>query len=284
MTSNGAPSTGFDGLTMSTTRAGLTEDDMVCGCCGCFCCCHGARAEHRSREVYRMQRDFLRRKRYISGTFCKDYCFYLVNYHPLLGMFFAHPQHPWSCKERVTTFIVSSALRLVPSAMVVWLIMKIDDEIEDNKDVLQEWYVDHLIVFGCVTMPVSMFEIFMYQLGVLDTWCRGRGRGSRGRQFCDCLANAMKALRIFCISFALAMALMVFAMSIIIIAATEAPLGSLMKPFLLAEVQSWVVWLPLYFFMPCKGFLHRWCKERTACSSGDTAGVQDDADVNTPAL
>mmetsp|Transcript_178749 Transcript_178749/g.572916 ORF Transcript_178749/g.572916 Transcript_178749/m.572916 type:complete len:155 (-) Transcript_178749:439-903(-) len=46
-----------------------------------------------------LQKQLLQSYRW-SGSFSRDFCFFICNWHPFLGMFWSHPMHPWSKRER----------------------------------------------------------------------------------------------------------------------------------------------------------------------------------------
>ena len=50
-----------------------------------------------------------------DGTFLSNYLFRLKNDHPVLGIFFCHPLHPFSRVERVLSLFVTSCFALMLS-------------------------------------------------------------------------------------------------------------------------------------------------------------------------
>merc|ERR1711879_537111 len=55
---------------------------------------------------------------YWTGVPGYDYWFYVCNWHPLLGIFFCHPNHPWSKSLRLLMFFASLAITMVPAAYI----------------------------------------------------------------------------------------------------------------------------------------------------------------------
>jgi len=54
---------------------------------------------------------------YWTGNFWMDYIFFFMNWHPLCGLFLAHPDHPLSMRERVFILIING-LQTVAGAFV----------------------------------------------------------------------------------------------------------------------------------------------------------------------
>jgi len=56
-------------------------------------------------------------------------------------------------------------------------------------------------------------------------------------------------------------------------------LTSLTQTTIRSTVMRWLTWFPLYFFLPCMGFLHGWYNERKQFKeTGDVLDESDDSD------
>merc|ERR1740130_206696 len=128
------------------------EDEMEI-----LCNCQSETDRHGGDKAFiaRLQRD-LATTYYWSGDFCKDYGFFVCNWHPLLGMFLAHPAHPWSKGERLATFILSCCLTMLPSALLAHALA---DHPAMEKHTLYYTFV-------LVTLPVMTWEIMLYWISI----------------------------------------------------------------------------------------------------------------------
>lgn len=221
------------------------EDEMEIGC---NCSTETARgADHGGRHyIGRLQRD-LASSYYWSGNCCKDYMFFIANWHPLLGMCLSHPAHPWSKVERIGTFIFSCSLTLLPSAMFVYSLGK-GEEVQST--------VDQAKLFCVVTLPVMIWEIALYWVAIGDIFCKGRG------PFCDFFSRCFTCFKHCCMCWSLGFSFIVLAITAALMLYWQAPVKDLVYPFCMSRLQSWVTWFPIMTFLPCVGFLWSWCAER----------------------
>lgn len=225
------------------------------------CCCNCSSESKRGdvKLVGQLQRDLLG-SYYWSGNCCKDYVFFVLNWHPLLGMFFSHPAHPWSKVERIATFVFSCCLSMLPSALVVHF-----TEEAGHKD------YEGILVFGMVTLPVLIWEIALYWIVVGDAFCKGKG--------CihNCCAAIFRCYQKCCLCCSALFSLGIFGLSLMLMELVKAPWYALLKPLAISRVQSWVTWFPIWTFLPCLGFLWGWCEERRAAK--DAEGSDSDKEL-----
>merc|ERR1712118_317282 len=85
---------------------------------------HGPR---QAKPLPRLERD-LANSYYWSGNPCKDYLFFVANWHPLFGTCFCHPAHPWRKGQRVIMLMVTIAFTALPTARLMLALDAADDE------------------------------------------------------------------------------------------------------------------------------------------------------------
>mmetsp|Transcript_66400 Transcript_66400/g.187078 ORF Transcript_66400/g.187078 Transcript_66400/m.187078 type:complete len:318 (+) Transcript_66400:71-1024(+) len=219
------------------------EDEIVYGC---------DYDDERSTEgvpyKHRLQYD-LATSYYWSGNFFKDFVFFVANWHPLFGIICSHPLHPWAKSERALSFMVSCALTLLPSAMLV-------SEMQEKQH--YTWVETHLAILGFVTLPVMVIEVFLYLFAMAPVYCRG-----------NCLLRPVAALIVvlkkLCFGVSFLITFVVVAMTLVTMHGL--PKVDLLHPFLLSRAQSWAYWFPMWFLMPCCGFCQYWNTEASAADA-----------------
>eukprot|EP00415_Alexandrium_ostenfeldii_P000849 UN0849 len=211
-------------------------------------------AEVRSFEgvsLGRLQRD-LGRVYFWSGSFWADYAFFIANWHPLVGIFLSHPWHPWSKKERIGMLIFSVPLTMLGLALKC-----------HHAD-----FERQLAIYVGVTLPVMLVESVLYQLAVLEHRFRDR---FQDRRRCGCLCRGVcrrvmilaRILRYFAFSTAIAASLVVAALVFLwLVPARDCNVRDLVVELLISRLQSWVTWFPIWFLLPCRGFLAGWSADR----------------------
>jgi hypothetical protein len=191
-------------------------------------------------HIHRLRSD-LANTYYWTGAPSTDYLFFVANWHPLLGMFLSHPNHPWSKRERVLMFLISLALTLVPSALLARLL--------HHGGVGQVFEVVLTLVF--VTLPDTIIGVVLYQLSVADTKCPGCATCISGLE--GCLA---------------AVTLIGGALSTIVASSILGAVGAdwfdLLEPLIMGKLYSYATWFPIFLLLPCIGFALVWRGERKA--------------------
>jgi len=211
---------------------------------GCNCQSEGHRGT--TKLVGRLQRDLLN-SYYWSGNFCTDFLFFVCNWHPLLGLFCSHPAHPWTKKERLATTILSIALSMLPAALLVAVASE-----TDRTDVK---LLTGGVVFLAVTLPVIIWEIALYWIVVGDAFCKGR---------CDMAGSCMAAFQRCCFCASLFCAVVCAFGAMMIVYGSKSTAYKLFLSVATSRVQSWVIWFPIWTFLPYLGYLHCWTGERRA--------------------
>eukprot|EP00448_Togula_jolla_P042644 CAMPEP_0170569282 /NCGR_PEP_ID=MMETSP0224-20130122/453_1 /TAXON_ID=285029 /ORGANISM="Togula jolla, Strain CCCM 725" /LENGTH=265 /DNA_ID=CAMNT_0010891401 /DNA_START=24 /DNA_END=818 /DNA_ORIENTATION=+ len=177
---------------------------------------------------------------YWTGNYLIDYLFFVCNWHPFIGLFLSHPGHPWSKFERFLTFLISCSLTMLPSAlMLLWL---------------GHGLVGKGALFVCVSLPVMILEVILYQLAVVDTHCDD----------CQCIRFLARLIKNSCLCCSLTFSISIVCFSGLIVTMNNEPLVDLVEPFCWARLYSWAVWFPVMFFMPCCGFCCAWRMDRDA--------------------
>merc|ERR1712113_1167089 len=167
------------------------------------------------------------------------------------GMFFCHPDHPWTKKERFLMFLISLAVTLVPSAMLAAGL--------HHGGLLQ--YGEKLLVIVFVTIPDTIFGVILYQLSVVHTKC----------PLCAPLFKAIKGC-LFGVTLTVGIAMT--SLSSLILNGVGAEWGALLRPLLLGKLYSYATWFPIFLLVPCIGFALVWRAERRVLEqTGDEEGL-----------
>lgn len=203
---------------------------------------------------------------YWSGKFCKDYMFFVSNWHPLLGICLCHPMHPWSKPDRVATFIFSCALTMLPSSILIYTGTIIGEtELANGVDPVAARIGPKLIIFVFITLPIMVWEIILYWVAVLEMYFQSRHLGTfRNINInLDCVAWSLRCLKRCCLFEALCASAIVSALSLIVMLVSGAPISDMLRPFWTSRLQSWAFWFVLWFVLPWPlGFFQVWHDER----------------------
>jgi hypothetical protein len=195
--------------------------------------------------IHRLRSD-LANTYYWSGDALKDYAFFVANWHPLLGMFLCHPNHPWSKGQRFLMFLISLSVTMVPSAMIASTL--------HHGSVLE--IGEKLLIILCVTIPDTLFGVILYQLSVADTKC-------------PLLAPCIRTLEKCLVFITLTIGVLATLMSSIILSAVGADWNALLQPLVLGKVYSYLTWFPIFLVLPLIGFALVWRSERNALALAD---------------
>eukprot|EP00443_Scrippsiella_acuminata_P017345 CAMPEP_0115186476 /NCGR_PEP_ID=MMETSP0270-20121206/10000_1 /TAXON_ID=71861 /ORGANISM="Scrippsiella trochoidea, Strain CCMP3099" /LENGTH=238 /DNA_ID=CAMNT_0002599599 /DNA_START=124 /DNA_END=840 /DNA_ORIENTATION=- len=182
---------------------------------------------------------------YWSGSFMKDYFFFVANWHPFLGMLLSHPYHPWTKKERFLTFVVSCSITMLPVALFM-------ESFHGGNQA--EVVLGQVAIFMGITLPVMLIEVALYWLSIGDIFCKG-----------GCCAQIVGGTKNCCLCVSLFISAICILASLAFIGDHD-PYG-LIKPFLISRCQSYVTWFPIWFILPCLGFAHCWSMENNALQS-----------------
>jgi len=209
-----------------------------------------------SAEHHKLQK-LLATTKYWSGNFCTDMLFFYCNWHPLLGMLFSHPCHPWAKKDRFVTFIVSCSLTALPAAVVAHLACETGNATGHHEVEV----VGMGIIFVFVTLPVMIFEVALYWIAIIHIYGQGGGLCGKG------LVGCSTAIGKCCFCAGLVLSAFMLGICFIYVMYVNLDLVELVRPFMVSRVQSWVLWFPIWFFLPCLGYLHVWYMEKWAMAT-----------------
>merc|ERR1712032_219081 len=110
-----------------------------------------------------------------------------------------------------------------------------------------------MAIFLAVTLPVMILEVSLFWCAVLDIYCK-----DSSYMLCKGASAGMTCVEALCMCFSVVVSVFIVAISLLIVYWTGLPLWELIIPFAYSRLQSWVLWFPLMFFMPCCGFLWKW--------------------------
>lgn len=191
---------------------------------------------------------------YWTGHCLQDYMFFVCQWHPLIGMFLSHPYHPWSKRERIQMFIISLAITVVPSVAIA---KEAELSVGNN---LRAGY-QTLLTILCITIPDTIIGVLLYQLSIADTRCP------------PC-AIFWKCLNTCCMNSFLFIALAASGVCYLMLKGTGIDFVQAMTPLFMGKLYSAATWFPIWFLMPCVGYLLVWLGEKSAlekAASSDAA-------------
>jgi hypothetical protein len=213
---------------------------------------------------------------YWTGNFVRDFFFFVMQWHPLLGIIMCHPNHPWKKDERLYMFFISLGLTFVPSCLISRFVA--GDAISGSDAALLSTTLAPDVISGAkqgvwhglallltilfVTIPDAIIGVILYQLAISETRCSGSPFGLwLGK---CCMKNTLIfAVVICCSNFFIGMTALSW----------EPPWHALMIT-LNGKLWSYGTWFIIWLFLPCQlGFLSLWSSankaaRRRACESG----------------
>eukprot|EP00929_Paragymnodinium_shiwhaense_P098696 TRINITY_DN6018_c0_g1_i1.p1 TRINITY_DN6018_c0_g1~~TRINITY_DN6018_c0_g1_i1.p1 ORF type:complete len:281 (-),score=13.67 TRINITY_DN6018_c0_g1_i1:193-1035(-) len=193
----------------------------------------------------------LARSYYWSGFFWQDYWYFVMNWHPLLSIFFCHPDHPWKKCQKFFMLVIQISITELPllSLAVYNRARPVDHDL-----LLVEYLREHnekLLIFLGVTIPNIFLGVLLNQCAVGGTRC------PCCLQFFRCFT---KFLIMICLWFSCVLA--VFAM-LLTLGKEDLAMENFFRRIAQSQLQYHAVWFPVCFLMPCHlGFYSGWSASR----------------------
>lgn len=207
-------------------------------------CCNGEDEDPEVCPYINTLKSELANSYHWSGNFLIDVLFFICNWHPLIGIFLSHPNHPWTKGQRVSMFLLSLSITMVPSAYI------------GRNYALRQEKVFLTLIY--VTIPDTLLGVILYQLYIAES-----------RRWCGLCAPLWTCIRqcLFFIAFTLGL-LSTFICAMILLAEGEIHWGKMLEPLFFGLLVSYITWLPLHLILPCKfGFLSNWfAEDSSGCS------------------
>eukprot|EP00929_Paragymnodinium_shiwhaense_P106067 TRINITY_DN71168_c0_g1_i2.p1 TRINITY_DN71168_c0_g1~~TRINITY_DN71168_c0_g1_i2.p1 ORF type:complete len:265 (+),score=8.19 TRINITY_DN71168_c0_g1_i2:62-856(+) len=177
---------------------------------------------------------------YWSGSFWKDYWYFVMNWHPFFSVFFCHPDHPWTKCQRFCMLLISISITELP--LLFMAIFHVNLPPLDEK----------LVIFEFVTMPNILIGIVLYQCAI-------------GGTRLPCCSKLFKCLTWFIIVFCLwnvaGMGAMIMGLGEK--GQEELEMHRFFRSLFQSQLQYYATWFPIWFLMPCKlGFYSGWSASR----------------------
>lgn len=217
-------------------------DQLAFGCCG---------AVSEDEGYINTLRSDLCNSYYWTGNCLIDYIFFCAQWHPLLGIIFCHPNHPWSKLERIVMFLIAAEITMIPSACIA---RSSDDDVEQI----------FIIVF--VTLPNLLAGVLLYQLSIADMRCP------------NLCGLCCKWTSRFCFVVLFLFGAMATILSYAILHRDgHNDLKKIIQPWIIGQLYSLATWFPLWIIIPCQvGFLSLWCAEKDAVEEAEAQGFNGD--------
>jgi len=214
---------------------------------------------------------------YWTGNFVRDYFFFVMQWHPLLGLIMCHPNHPWTKTQRFCMFMISVGLTFVPSVGISKLgdeifggealVAAVSGEVVDVATITTTtiYNVQDKIRTGVktgsvqtltilfVTIPDTIIGVILYQLAIAETRCG----------MCPCCIPCGKCVLKYTDYFAVVICAIAFTIGMMQLH-WEVPWGAL-KIMASGKVISWGAWFIIWMLLPCQlGYVSLWSSESKA--------------------
>jgi len=239
------------------------EDNMAVGCVG---------GVEDNPEVcpfiYRLHFD-LANSYHWSGNFVKDYFYFVMQWHPLLGILMCHPNHPWSKLTRFAMFMLSAGLTFIPSCVITNIAAATEstlvgtDANDPNASHATSKGTEMILTLLFVTLPDVILGVFLYQLAIAETRCAS----------CPCCIPIGKSI----MKYSLIIAAVVVAINVSIGLAMlggNPPVDALIT-LAKGKVFSYITWFPLWVVLPCQlGFVSLWNSEKKEADAAAANSVE----------
>lgn len=181
---------------------------------------------------------------YWTGHCGQDYMFFICQWHPFIGMFLSHPYHPWSKRERIQMFLISLACTLVPSVAIA---KKAHDAVGGG---LEKGMQTVLTIFF-ITIPDTIIGVVLYQLSIMDTRC-------------PICADCWKWINFVLMNCSLIFWFAASGVCYLMLKDTEIDFVKAISPLFMGKLYSGLTWFPIWFLMPCVGYILVWRSEKFA--------------------
>jgi len=214
---------------------------------------------------------------YWTGNFVRDYFFFVMQWHPLLGILMSHPNHPWTKMDRFWMFMISVGLTFVPSCAISKMTVGDPDAVVEttttllpgaalsgsvdvNVAILEgeealkqggSWLSLKALTLMFVTVPDVIIGVILYQLAIAETRC-----GS-----CPCCIPFGKCLMKNTLVFAFIICGINFGIGWSFLGG--APPIRALEVMAEGKVWSYLTWFIIWMLLPCQlGFISLWTYER----------------------
>lgn len=181
-----------------------------------------------------------------SGGCCTDYLFYVSNWHAFLGIFFSHPQHPWTKVARVAAHFVSCSLLLFTTSLTC-----VTPE-ENGEGIIPTIQVSWVAII-MVTLFDIVYGLYLYHVSVMNTLCCGYCKDNAvvagTTRLCQCAAlSSGVACGIFTL----------FLSMVLVLTNTSCQFEDQISLAARSRLRSYLLWFPMMLLMPCCGYVWRW--------------------------
>lgn len=224
--------------------------------------------------IHRLKWD-LANSYYWTGNFIRDYFFFVMQWHPLLGILMCHPNHPWSKLDRFYMFCISLGLTFVPSCIISSKVAGDSDEPLVTTTLLDPLLsttpsvlypsgqdVEHGVRKGSalvltilfVTIPDAVIGVILYQLAIAETRCAGW----------TCCVGIGKCFMKFVLVFAVIICSVNAGIGYLVLK-DGGPLKHALQVLIMGKLYSYGTWFIIWLFLPCGlGYLSLWHSENKA--------------------
>lgn len=252
---------------------------------------------------HKLAYDLISGRCYFTGSWCRDYWYHILNWHPLLSLFLCDRCNPYTKKERCAVFIVVTSFTMLPCVGLTMTLEAVSNNIlatlrsgkaSDKYLEFSALLSQKLAVFLIITIPVMILqylieyaiyfrEIFRYNVHLYqsrDECCAGCKK-----YFCTVLKWCMVCFKKCCLWSALWMSLFIWIVGYNL-EKTNHGLWLAMTPLAVSRVQFWFIWFVIDLWFPFIGFVPWWRKEKaeaekpepeppvyTICPDGDGPSV-----------
>jgi len=206
-----------------------------------------------STDAHAMERrayELISGRCYWTGHWCRDYCYHVRNWHPLLSCVMCDRLNPYTKSERWAVLLAMLILSIIPTALLM-------NQLNSQNC---SWFGEKVYVLTLVTLPVLVLQyIIEYIIWFREIFAQHRD-SKRFGLLCRCCHMLMICLkRSFLWSSIIAS--MIFAV-VGFFSAKDSKVSAIMVSLVVSRLEFWLIWFATDMFMPCIGFFVWWRKEK----------------------
>lgn len=190
---------------------------------------------------------------FFTGSWCRDYCYHVLNWHPLISCFFCDPVNPYTKWERVVVLLTMTTVSMLPTALIQNRLQALDTSAMDKR----------LIILWYVTIPVLVLQ-YLIEYAIFFRAVFGF-HASRSRMGCCCriFSLSMGCCKGCCLWSAMYLSILCVCIAGALVQAGDAAeVQDGLIPLAISRIEFWVIWFLTDLLLPWIGFVPWWRKER----------------------
>lgn len=231
---------------------------------------------------------------YYTGHCCADYVFHVANRHPLISCCCVHTEHPYSRVERCTILAIISGLTFLSCAAGNFATKAVEHNVggaTESTEGFAAFCLTNIGLLCFVTLPLIVLQMILEALVTLDFTFEEAGEKADERvglgigSACGLCASLVRCCKNCCLCYGLLLTAACVGLAEVACSQQGTSLAEIVPAFAASRLQSWLLWFPIDFFLPCCGFLALWQgeEEEELDESDEDAGDAESAEPSREA-